>query len=294
MPSYNITLYAQWVPATMTISYNGNGSTGGSVPTSHSAAYGSNITVKGNTGNLLKPNYQLIRWNTNASGTGATCAFNETFPLTGNMTLYAQWARSRTTNMKLWVDKTYADAYTTWSTQASEIAARAAMPFNGTYAITINISAPTLIDSGKSSCPNAPNACTVQTCGPSCASHHTNSFALLNYVSNNKDNNYAFNTMLYYGTTSCSSSDHSGAGGRAYCPGRESIVQCYDYTNWLTIRRVQHEWSHNLGAQHSGEGGTYCTSDCINNGGMDKFSQHVPNIWCRRCENAMASEIAKL
>ena len=63
MPSYNVTLYAEWisiVPKTLT--YNGNGSTGGNVPTDGSSPYttGSTVTVLGNSGSLVKTNYLFV------------------------------------------------------------------------------------------------------------------------------------------------------------------------------------------------------------------------------------------
>jgi uncharacterized repeat protein (TIGR02543 family) len=89
------TLWAQWTPAApVTLSYNGNGSTTGSVPASPTAyAYGTTVVVLGNTGSppLEKTGYQFTGWNTAANGSGTSYVVNNIFNITQNTTLYAQW-----------------------------------------------------------------------------------------------------------------------------------------------------------------------------------------------------------
>jgi uncharacterized repeat protein (TIGR02543 family) len=90
-----VTLYAQWAagPATYTVTYNGNGNTGGSVPVD-SATYqqGATVTVLGNTGGLVKTGDTFGGWNTAAGGSGTAYAAGATFPMgTANVNLYAQW-----------------------------------------------------------------------------------------------------------------------------------------------------------------------------------------------------------
>ena len=86
-------LYAVW-SKNLTISYSGNDSTSGSVPTSQAYYVGGpKLTVATNTGNLQKTGYTLVGWNTAANGTGTAYAIggtNSTF--TNDATLYAQWA----------------------------------------------------------------------------------------------------------------------------------------------------------------------------------------------------------
>jgi hypothetical protein len=55
--------------ATYTVSYNGNGSTGGAVPVDN-AAYenGNTVTVAGNTGSLTKTGHSFGGWNTKSEG----------------------------------------------------------------------------------------------------------------------------------------------------------------------------------------------------------------------------------
>ncbi|WP_158560792.1 S-layer homology domain-containing protein [Paenibacillus contaminans] len=87
----SITLYANWTPVS-TISYNGNGNTGGSVPVD-SGAYkqGVTATVYGNTGNLVKPYHIFGGWTTGSGVTEGTYAPGETFTITGNVIFYAKW-----------------------------------------------------------------------------------------------------------------------------------------------------------------------------------------------------------
>ena len=91
--SGNVTLYAKWSPNSDTVTYNRNGATGGSVPVDGSSPYlsGSTVTVLGNTGNLVNTGYTFSGWNTAANGTGTSYAAGNTFTISGNTTLYAQW-----------------------------------------------------------------------------------------------------------------------------------------------------------------------------------------------------------
>ena len=78
-----------------TVTYNGNGSTGGAVPIDASSPYasGATVTVKANTGALIKSGYSFTGWNTLADGSGTTYAASgsATFSIAANTTLYAQW-----------------------------------------------------------------------------------------------------------------------------------------------------------------------------------------------------------
>ncbi len=89
----NVTLYALWTPV-YTVTYNGNGSSGGSVPVdSNSYAAGATVTVLGNTGSLTKLLYTFESWNTEASGGGTSYSAGSTFPMgSADVTLYAQWS----------------------------------------------------------------------------------------------------------------------------------------------------------------------------------------------------------
>lgn len=78
---------------TYTVTYNGNGSTSGSVPTDSNAyASGATVTVLGNTGSLTKTGSTFNGWNTATDGSGTTYQSGNTFTISANTTLYARWA----------------------------------------------------------------------------------------------------------------------------------------------------------------------------------------------------------
>jgi uncharacterized repeat protein (TIGR02543 family) len=88
-------LQIEELATTYTVTYDGNGSTGGSVPVDGSSPYDENdtVTVLGNTGSLVKTGYTFDGWNTAADGSGTDYAPAATFQMpASNTTLYAQWA----------------------------------------------------------------------------------------------------------------------------------------------------------------------------------------------------------
>lgn len=76
-----------------TVTYDGNGNTGGTVPTdTNSYASGATVTAKTNSGSLVKTGYIFANWNTLANGTGTNyVAGTGTFTITSNTTLFAKW-----------------------------------------------------------------------------------------------------------------------------------------------------------------------------------------------------------
>ena len=88
--------FTVWPGATYTVTYDGNTSTGGTVPVD-SAPYatGATVTVLGNTGSLVKSGgYHFVGWNTQPGGTGAGYSAGSTFAMgAANVTLYAQWTQ---------------------------------------------------------------------------------------------------------------------------------------------------------------------------------------------------------
>ncbi len=80
-------------PATYSVTYDGNTSTGGSVPTDAGAyANGATVTVLSNSGTLVKTGYTFNGWNTLANGSGTAQAAASTFTMGGAaVTLFAQW-----------------------------------------------------------------------------------------------------------------------------------------------------------------------------------------------------------
>ena len=99
MVAANVTLYAIWTTnPTYTVTYDGNGNTGGSVPVDYTNyVIGQIVTVLGNTGNLERTNYFFVGWNTQADGSGASYPQAQTFAMgTANVTLYAMWTANPT------------------------------------------------------------------------------------------------------------------------------------------------------------------------------------------------------
>jgi uncharacterized protein (TIGR02145 family)/uncharacterized repeat protein (TIGR02543 family) len=99
MGATNVILYAKWTQnPTYSVTYNGNGNTGGLVPTDANAyEQGASVTVKANTGNLTKTGFTFAGWNTAADGSGTSHAGGETFNIgNANVTLYANWTQNPT------------------------------------------------------------------------------------------------------------------------------------------------------------------------------------------------------
>ena len=93
-----------FVGATYTVTYDGNGATGGPVPTDHWGPYlgGHIVTVCDNhrtdvncdfpnDDRLTRTGYTFDGWNTAANGSGTPYAPTNTFAISGNTILYAQW-----------------------------------------------------------------------------------------------------------------------------------------------------------------------------------------------------------
>lgn len=88
--------------ATYTVRYSSNSASGGTVPTS-SAQYsaGSTATVAGNSGGLYKGESTFDRWNTASDGSGVTYWPGDTFAVEADVTLFAQWMYTDTSNLSL-------------------------------------------------------------------------------------------------------------------------------------------------------------------------------------------------
>jgi 6-phosphogluconolactonase len=94
MGSADVTLYAMWTASPpYTVTYDGNGNTGGTVPMDSNAyVQGQNVTVLTNTGNLVKTGYVFSGWNTQANGLGTTFTQAQAFTIGAtNVILYAKW-----------------------------------------------------------------------------------------------------------------------------------------------------------------------------------------------------------
>jgi len=92
MGSSNIILYAKW--SEYPVTYNGNGSTGGSVPVDTAEhIVGDTVLVKNNTGSLVRDGHTFSGWNTSPDGDGTDYSAGAVFRLSrANITLYAKWS----------------------------------------------------------------------------------------------------------------------------------------------------------------------------------------------------------
>ena len=95
MPARNVRLYAQWqrtAPPTFTVTYNGNGNTGGTAPVDANNPYtaGTAVIILSRQ-NLVRTGYQFIGWSRQASG-GTLYQPGDVFTMPAeNVTFFAQW-----------------------------------------------------------------------------------------------------------------------------------------------------------------------------------------------------------
>jgi len=90
------------------VAYDGNGSTGGSVPASSLYEQGATAAVSGNTGNLVKTGYTFAGWNTVADGSGTTYASDGTGTFVmgaSDVKLFAKWLSTNAMLSSLSVDQ---------------------------------------------------------------------------------------------------------------------------------------------------------------------------------------------
>lgn len=82
-------------PATRSVTYNGNGNTGGTVhPTDATVTVLGNSTLSRTVAGNPLMSYSFDGWNTTAVGSGTSYNAGATFTMgTANVTLYAKWKR---------------------------------------------------------------------------------------------------------------------------------------------------------------------------------------------------------
>lgn len=88
------TLYAQWTANTYKVTYNANGGSLGSVPSSQTKTYGVNLTLS--TATPTRTNYTFKGWGTSSSATTVSYAKGATYTSNASITLYAIWELSYT------------------------------------------------------------------------------------------------------------------------------------------------------------------------------------------------------
>ncbi len=138
-------------PTTYTVTYNGNGNDGGSVPVDPSSPYtlSSTVTVLGNTGSLIKTGFTFNGWNTVADGSGTPYLATNTFTISANTVLYAQWTPSgcsvpdpsgtitATQNCGS-TDLSFSAPNANWYWQTTAGGTDVTYPTTGTYAVNTN------------------------------------------------------------------------------------------------------------------------------------------------------------
>ncbi len=85
-------LHAKWGGK---ITYDGNGKTGGTVPTEQKGTVGDSKLISGK-GDLVKTGYEFLGWNTKANGKGTTYNPNDSYTFGTNLKLYAKWGHTIT------------------------------------------------------------------------------------------------------------------------------------------------------------------------------------------------------
>jgi uncharacterized repeat protein (TIGR02543 family) len=86
-PTVSRVLYAQWLAASYTITYDANTGTGTETSTTGAGA----LTLSSGS-NFTRSGYTLSGWNTLANGSGNAVALGASYTPSQNETLYAQWA----------------------------------------------------------------------------------------------------------------------------------------------------------------------------------------------------------
>jgi uncharacterized repeat protein (TIGR02543 family) len=140
----NITLYARWAQ-TFTITYDGNGNTGGTAPAPQNVLEGQPTALATNSGSLVKDGFVFSGWNTTAVGTGTQYAAGANYTATGDVTLYAKWVE----NIATWINTT-TTANQSWATAANWSPAVVPNGIGAVANITSNIAANQTITLGGS------------------------------------------------------------------------------------------------------------------------------------------------
>ena len=94
---------------TYTVTYQANGATGGLVPVdATNYAAGQTVTIRGNTGVLVKSGSAFTGWNTKTDGTGTTYTQGQSMTMgTAKVTLYAKWTTAPTYTVDLSGERGY-------------------------------------------------------------------------------------------------------------------------------------------------------------------------------------------
>ncbi len=86
-----IILYAKWVPDTYLVTYDANGASEGVIPDSQRKYHDADLSVRANSGNLLRTGYVFTGWNTQADGSGRDYLEGGIYTSNMSLILYAKW-----------------------------------------------------------------------------------------------------------------------------------------------------------------------------------------------------------
>jgi uncharacterized repeat protein (TIGR02543 family) len=85
-------LFAKWEAINYNFTYDSNSADAGTVPTETAKQITQNVTIKANTGSLIRIGYTFGGWNTNTNGTGTNYLSGSQFTMgSANVFLYATW-----------------------------------------------------------------------------------------------------------------------------------------------------------------------------------------------------------
>ena len=309
--------YVALPTTTFTITYqiheNHAHNTTGSLPQRENPReIGLSFTIADNRGNLHRPGYILIGWSTRNNLTRDVPDFRAgqrdvVINTPGNVTLYAHWqpigwTNPVSVNVSLYHDKLfdiYADV-TAHRQELHDITTNAARSFDRTFGIRMVIPGPNNIrqlSSEKHNCNEAMTSppyflCTTSNCArltlprSGCRQHHSSgdhmiTVALYNAIPSSL-RNQGLHTMFFAGRVCTIQGDiHiDNASGQGSLRGNRSINS--GNRGFTSIRILQHEWSHNYGAEDSHQDDP-CQTACIMAVDWFNVRQEVYNVWCERC-----------
>lgn len=85
-------LFSSSTPATTyEVTYDANGATSGTAPSSQTKTEGEDLTLATNAGSLAKTGYTFTGWNTSSDGTGDHYDAGATYSTDSDLALYAEW-----------------------------------------------------------------------------------------------------------------------------------------------------------------------------------------------------------
>lgn len=86
-----VTSAATAIVTGVTVTYDANGSTGGTKPADQTKTYNVTLVLATNSGALIKTDYTFSGWNTSADGTGTDYVAGADYTANADITLYAKW-----------------------------------------------------------------------------------------------------------------------------------------------------------------------------------------------------------